>query len=216
MEFRKMVTITLYVRQQKRHRCIEQSFGPGTQPGGLLDLEEGSLGKPQHAEASRFSHRNRAALGKPISGQGLSGLPRRESQPWTSGDIGPGRCHLAGGFGGLRAAPGHFRVHVLFGGFSPPPSCLRKLLCLGRDPRVEERSPHSASEHSGSFNFCSAQVLRTGGLDFSGTGLRVLIRKERGRGRLVTAPSNVRRARQEIRHAKQGQCAAEVRWPRSV
>ena len=27
MEFRKMVTITLYVRHQKRHRCIEQSFG---------------------------------------------------------------------------------------------------------------------------------------------------------------------------------------------
>ena len=27
MEFRKLVTITLYVRQQKRHRCIEQSFG---------------------------------------------------------------------------------------------------------------------------------------------------------------------------------------------
>ena len=27
MGFRKMVTITLYVRQQKRHRCIEQSFG---------------------------------------------------------------------------------------------------------------------------------------------------------------------------------------------
>ena len=26
-EFRKMVMITLYVRQQKRHRCIEQSFG---------------------------------------------------------------------------------------------------------------------------------------------------------------------------------------------
>ena len=25
--FRKMVTITLYARQQKRHRCIEQSFG---------------------------------------------------------------------------------------------------------------------------------------------------------------------------------------------
>ena len=32
MEFRKMVTITLYVRQQKRHRCIEQyldSVGEG-------------------------------------------------------------------------------------------------------------------------------------------------------------------------------------------
>ena len=27
MEFRKMVMITLYVRQQKRHRCTEQSFG---------------------------------------------------------------------------------------------------------------------------------------------------------------------------------------------
>ena len=27
MEFRKMVTITLYARRQKRHRCIEQSFG---------------------------------------------------------------------------------------------------------------------------------------------------------------------------------------------
>ena len=27
MEFRKMVMITLYARQQKRQRCIEQSFG---------------------------------------------------------------------------------------------------------------------------------------------------------------------------------------------
>ena len=27
MEFRKMVTITLYARQQKRGRYIEQSFG---------------------------------------------------------------------------------------------------------------------------------------------------------------------------------------------
>ena len=27
MEFRKMVMMTLYVRQQKRHRCKEQSFG---------------------------------------------------------------------------------------------------------------------------------------------------------------------------------------------
>ena len=26
MEFRKMVMITLYARQQKRYRCIEQSF----------------------------------------------------------------------------------------------------------------------------------------------------------------------------------------------
>ena len=27
MEFRKMVTITLCTRQQKRHQCIEQSYG---------------------------------------------------------------------------------------------------------------------------------------------------------------------------------------------
>ena len=27
MKFRKMVMTTLYARQQKRHRCIEQSFG---------------------------------------------------------------------------------------------------------------------------------------------------------------------------------------------
>ena len=27
MEFRKMVMMTLYVRQQKRHSCKEQSFG---------------------------------------------------------------------------------------------------------------------------------------------------------------------------------------------
>ena len=32
-----MVTITLYVRQQKRHRCIEQSFGLcGGGSGGMI------------------------------------------------------------------------------------------------------------------------------------------------------------------------------------
>ena len=37
MEFRKMVTITLYARQQKRHRCIEQSFGLcGRGQGGMV------------------------------------------------------------------------------------------------------------------------------------------------------------------------------------
>ena len=37
MEFRKMVTITLYARQQKRHRCIEQSFGLcGRGSGGMI------------------------------------------------------------------------------------------------------------------------------------------------------------------------------------
>ena len=31
-----MVTITLYARQQKRHRCIEQSFGLCGRGGGMI------------------------------------------------------------------------------------------------------------------------------------------------------------------------------------
>ena len=40
MEFTKMVMITLYERQQKRHRCIEQSFGLCGRGRGWDDLEE--------------------------------------------------------------------------------------------------------------------------------------------------------------------------------
>ena len=40
MEFRKMVTMTLYARQQKRHRCIEQSFGLCGRRRGWDDLRE--------------------------------------------------------------------------------------------------------------------------------------------------------------------------------
>ena len=40
MEFRKMVMITLYARQQKRHRCIEQSFGFCGRGRGWDDLGE--------------------------------------------------------------------------------------------------------------------------------------------------------------------------------
>ena len=37
MEFRKMVTMTLYVRQQKRHRCKEQTFELlGKGEGGMI------------------------------------------------------------------------------------------------------------------------------------------------------------------------------------
>ena len=38
--FRKMLMITLYVRQQKRHRCIEQSFGLCGRRRGWDDLGE--------------------------------------------------------------------------------------------------------------------------------------------------------------------------------
>ena len=40
MEFRKMVTITLYMGQQKRHWCIEQSFGLCGKGRGWDDLGE--------------------------------------------------------------------------------------------------------------------------------------------------------------------------------
>ena len=36
MEFRKMVRITLYVRQQKRHRCIEEKDSVGEGEGGII------------------------------------------------------------------------------------------------------------------------------------------------------------------------------------
>ena len=37
MEFRKMVTMTLYARQQKRHRCIGQSLDSvGEGEGGMI------------------------------------------------------------------------------------------------------------------------------------------------------------------------------------
>ena len=40
MEFRKMVMITLYARQQNRHRCIEQSLGLCGRGRGWDDLGE--------------------------------------------------------------------------------------------------------------------------------------------------------------------------------
>ena len=40
IEFRKMVTMTLYARQQKRHRCIEQTFGLCGRRRGWDDLRE--------------------------------------------------------------------------------------------------------------------------------------------------------------------------------
>ena len=40
MEFRNMVMIILYTRQQKRHRCIEQSFGLCGRGQGWDDLGE--------------------------------------------------------------------------------------------------------------------------------------------------------------------------------
>ena len=43
MEFRTMVTMTQCVRQQKRHRCKEQSFGLCWRRKGWDDLREQHL-----------------------------------------------------------------------------------------------------------------------------------------------------------------------------
>jgi len=40
MEFRKTVTTILYPRQQKRHRCKEQTFGLHGRRGGWDELRE--------------------------------------------------------------------------------------------------------------------------------------------------------------------------------
>ena len=40
MKFRKMVTMTLYARQQKGHRCKEQTFGLGGRRLEWDDLRE--------------------------------------------------------------------------------------------------------------------------------------------------------------------------------
>ena len=40
MEFRKMVMMILYARQQKRHRCKEQTFGLCGRRGGWDNLRE--------------------------------------------------------------------------------------------------------------------------------------------------------------------------------
>ena len=42
MEVRKIVMITLYARQQKRHRCIEQSYGLCGRGQGWDDWENGT------------------------------------------------------------------------------------------------------------------------------------------------------------------------------
>ena len=40
MEFRKMVMITVYARQKKRHRCTEKNFGLCGRRQGWDDLRE--------------------------------------------------------------------------------------------------------------------------------------------------------------------------------
>ena len=83
MEFRKMLTITLYTRQQKRHRCIEQSFGLCGRGRGWDDLGEWHWNmyniRYETSHQSRFDARDwmggAGALGRP---RGMVGEGRRE------------------------------------------------------------------------------------------------------------------------------------------
>ena len=67
MEFRKMVTITLYLRQQKRHRCIEQSFGLCGKGSGGMIWENG-------IETCIVSYKKQIASPGSIQDTGCSGL----------------------------------------------------------------------------------------------------------------------------------------------
>ena len=74
MEFRKMVTITLYTRQQKRHRCIEQSFGLCGRGRGWDDL--GEWHRNMYNIIYKTSHQSRFDARYWMLGAGALGRPR--------------------------------------------------------------------------------------------------------------------------------------------
>ena len=74
MEFRKMVMITLYARQQKRHRCTEQSFGLCGRGRGWDDLRECHWNMYIIYESN---HQSRFNAWYRMLGAGALGWPRR-------------------------------------------------------------------------------------------------------------------------------------------
>ena len=74
MEFRKMVTITLYTRQQKRHCCIEQPFGLCGRGRGWVDLKEWHLN--MYNIIYETSHQSRFDARYWMLGAGALGRPR--------------------------------------------------------------------------------------------------------------------------------------------
>ena len=74
MEFRKMVTITLYMRQQKRHWCIEQSHGLCGRRRGWEDLGEWHLN--MYNIMYETSHQSRFNAWYWMLGAGALGRPR--------------------------------------------------------------------------------------------------------------------------------------------
>ena len=81
MEFRKMTMMTLYARQQKRHRCV----------GGLLDSEgegEGGMIWENGIETCILSCKNRITSLCPMQDTACLGLVHRDD---------PERCYGEGG-----------------------------------------------------------------------------------------------------------------------
>ena len=74
MEFRKMVTITLYMRQQKRHWCTEQSFGLCGRGRGWDDLGEWHWN--MYNIIYETSHQSRSNARYWMLGAGALGWPR--------------------------------------------------------------------------------------------------------------------------------------------
>ena len=80
MGFRKMVTITLYARQQKRHWCIEQSFGLCERGRGWDDLGEWHWN--MYNIIYEMSRQSRFDAWYRMLGAGALGWPRRMVQGW--------------------------------------------------------------------------------------------------------------------------------------
>ena len=84
MEFRKMVTITLYVRQQKRHRYIEQSFGLCGRGRGWMIWENG-------IETCIISYKKQITSPGSMQDTGCSGLVHWDDpEGWYGREVGGG------------------------------------------------------------------------------------------------------------------------------
>ena len=71
MEFRKPLTITLYAREQKRHRCIEQSFGLCGRGRGWDDF--GEWHRNSYNIIHEMNHQSRFDAGYRMLGAGALG-----------------------------------------------------------------------------------------------------------------------------------------------
>ena len=94
MDFRKMVTTILYVRQQKRHRCIEQSFGLCGRGRGWHD------GRMALKHVYHIRNELPVQVRCRMLGAGVLGWPRGMVQGgrWEGGSGWGTRVHTRGGF----------------------------------------------------------------------------------------------------------------------